>query len=204
MTAGQRVTLDFARVVAGVLLKNLMPHTERMEIAGSIRREKPDIGDVELLYIPRVTMAGQASFLGDSRGVVDLLDVELQKLLRVGAFAKRLNERGYPIGYGPQNKMLTHAASGLGVDIFRATPANWGMALVVRTGPAEWNVEMMSAFRRLGMEGHAYGGMTVNGQEMECPTEASVFALLGLAYVPPSQRANELARLRAIGKGLQK
>jgi DNA polymerase/3'-5' exonuclease PolX len=35
----------------------LAPHTSRIEIAGSIRRKRPEVGDVELLYVPKVSTA---------------------------------------------------------------------------------------------------------------------------------------------------
>ncbi len=58
--------------------------------------------------------------------------------------------------------------------------------MVVRTGPAAFNIRMMSRFRSLGMRGHAYGGVTGQaGETILCPTEAQVFELLGWPYLDP-------------------
>ena len=63
------------------------------------------------------------------------------------------------------------------------------MSLVVRTGPKDFNVRMMSRFRELEMRGHAYGGVTDrNGNDVECPDEATVFGLLGWPWIPPEER----------------
>lgn len=56
------------------------------------------------------------------------------------------------------------------------------------SGPAAFNVRLMSRFRQMGMRGHAYGGVTKDGQEIVCPTEEDVFRLAGWMYVPPEKR----------------
>ena len=62
--------------------------------------------------------------------------------------------------FGPLNKLLLHTATGIPVDVFSAIPRNCGMALMVRTGHRERNVQMIYRFRALAMRGHAYGGVT--------------------------------------------
>ena len=53
-----------------------------------------------------------------------------------------------------------------------------------------WDEErMMARFLELGMKGHAYGGVTDSqGNEVDCPDEATVFRLLGWPWIPPEQR----------------
>jgi len=47
----------------------------------------------------------------------------------------------------------------------------------------------MSRFRELGMQGHAYGGISAaDGKEISCPDEETVFQYLGWRYVPPEER----------------
>jgi DNA polymerase/3'-5' exonuclease PolX len=167
--------LEKARAIAEELVSLLSPVCTRIEIAGSIRRQKPDVGDIELLIIPNE----------------DKLAILLEVLMQQGIFEKRPNKRGI-YTYGPKNKLLVHCPSGIGVDIFSSTEENWGMALFVRTGPKEWNIKAMSRFRQLGMQGHAYGGVTLqNGLPFECPSEFIVFNLLGWPYTPPEKRSDE-------------
>jgi DNA polymerase/3'-5' exonuclease PolX len=39
-----------------------VPRCERIEIAGSLRRGKPNVGDIEIFYVPRI---GQVQVLGE-------------------------------------------------------------------------------------------------------------------------------------------
>ena len=91
---------------------------------------------------------------------------------------------------GPLNKLLVHPATAIGVDIFATSARNRDMAMVVRTGPVGFNVRMMSRFRDLGVAGHAYGGVTRGTEELQCPTEESVFELLEWGYLEPWMRMN--------------
>jgi len=48
-----RMKLEEAQVIAEKTKALLAPYCERIEIAGSIRRKKPDVGDIELVAIPK-------------------------------------------------------------------------------------------------------------------------------------------------------
>lgn len=180
MTTKTRFPLARALEVGQELVELLGPACERIEIAGSIRRRRLDVGDVELLCISR---------LGDTvaLGTNVYLDAAVEHLLQEKVLEKRRNKAGRTT-YGPLNKLLVHVASGIPVDIFSATEENWGMALVVRTGPAEWNIRMMDRFKERGLQGHAYGGVTQGGIKIPCPTEGEVFRLLDWPYRPPEER----------------
>ncbi len=173
----RRFPLAFARIVANQLLKRLGPHCQRIEVAGSIRRGKPMVGDIELLSIPRVNDQG------------DLLDRKLQMLIKAGSLEYRLNRNGHRAGYGPLNKLLVHVGTGMPLDVFTATEENWGMAMFVRTGSAEWNRKAMSRLLYRGMRGHAYGGITWKTERYNCPDEETVFRYLQWPYVPPEGRS---------------
>ncbi|MDP2952269.1 MAG: hypothetical protein Q8O76_02995, partial [Chloroflexota bacterium] len=79
--------------------------------------------------------------------------------------------------------------TGIGVDLFSTTEQHWGMALLVRTGPADFCKRVMGTFKANGLKAHAYGGVEVEGVEVPCPTEEEVFRLLGWPYIPPEKRA---------------
>lgn len=161
-----------AREIAEEMKDLLKPACNRIEIAGSIRRWKPEVGDIELLVIPSA----------------NYLDKLLHDLMMKDILAMRLNKRGSRT-YGPKNKLMRHLPSGIGVDVFSTTEECWGMAMFIRTGPREWNIKAMSRFRELGMQGHAYGGVTdTKGNELSCLDEEIVFQFLQWAYVPPERR----------------
>lgn len=172
-----------ALAVAEALKAQLTPVCERIEIAGSLRRGKPAVGDIELVCIPKPIDPFY------SWGEYDQLDAALRQMISDGLLRKRRNKQGRFIGYGIQNKYLVHVPSGIGVDVFSTEGRYWGMALVVRTGPKEFNIRMMTRFRELGMRGHAYGGSTdIGGTELDCPDEEPVFRLLGWPYMLPEER----------------
>jgi len=184
--------LQKAKAIAEELLELLKLACERVTIAGSIRRRRPDVGDIEILAIPK--FVGGVDQLDREIGAlvkldgVDQLDREIGALVVQRILGLRRNKRG-SITYGPQNKLLLHRPSGIGVDVFSVTESNWGMALFVRTGPKEWNIKAMSRFRELGRRGHAYGGITdSDGSEITCPDEKTVFKYLQWAYIPPERR----------------
>ena len=197
----QRVPLEAAELLAQGMMVILAPHAERMEVAGSVRRRLRDVGDVELLYIPKwLEETVNTQLFGNSGNREDAVDVRIRRAMADGILEKRLNTLDRPIGYGTDNKFLVHRPSGIALDLFSTTACNWGMAMVVRTGPAEWNVGMMKAFRRLGMQGHAYGGVDdAAGHTIDCPTEDDVFRLLGIEYIDPEGRSP--GRLVNVGKG---
>ena len=185
MTA--RHALAAARSVAGELVQLLDPYCERLKVAGSVRRGRSTVHDVELLAIPKV--ARRLDLFGDVAEELSELDVYLDSLIDCGSLLHKRPNRLGRYTYGPLNKLLVHVPTGIPVDIFSTTAENWGMALLVRTGPAQFNIRVMSRFRELGLRGHAYGGVTDRtGHELACPDEATVFELLGWAFVESADR----------------
>ena len=186
MTRKRRYHLEDAEAAAGRLRDALAPYCERIEVAGSIRRRRPDVGDVELLCIPR---PGQTETLfGVVESGTDKLTVALLTMIGKGELAYRLNARGQRV-FGPKNKLLTDVASGIPLDVFSTEAGCWGMALVVRTGPAGFCKAFMQRFRALGMAGHAYGGVEdADGNLLDCPEEQDVFDLLAWPWLPPEDR----------------
>ena len=184
MTARTRYPLELAEVTGQVLLKLLGPACERVEIAGSVRRGRPEVGYIEVLAIPS---PGQTDLFGRPVATESLLDRHCLELVQGGHLDYRPNRLGHR-AFGPMNKLMVHRGTGIPVDIFSATEENWGMALLVRTGPAEFNRRVMARFLSLGLKGHAYGGVTRGGETIDCPTEERVFELLGWQCQPPEQR----------------
>ena len=167
-----------ANAVATELLRAISPHCHATyaAIAGSLRRGKPDVGDIELVLVP-IPWGG--------------FDQALQKMMDEGELLKRKNVNESYV-YGPLNKLMVHQ-SGIWVDIFTATKANWGMRLMVRTGDKDFNIAVMAKLKQLGHKGHAYGGITLNvndlrHEDIDCPDEEIIFQILGIPFVPPEKR----------------
>ncbi|HUV53034.1 MAG TPA: hypothetical protein VMW64_08175 [Dehalococcoidia bacterium] len=168
--------LTEAREIAETLKSLLEGSCDRIEIAGSIHRHKWDVGDIELLCIPKFV------------GGVDMLDRELGALASQSILARRRNKRGSTT-YGPKNKLMVHVPTGLGVDIFSTTEECWPVAMVVRTGGKQTNIRICMAAQARGYQFHAYGsGFSTPHGEIVCRSEREVFEAVGLPYREPWER----------------
>jgi len=168
--------LALAKGIAEDLLSRLEPTCEKIVIAGSIRRQRPYVGDIELLCIPKCY------------GFIDQLDRQVEALIKQGLLDFRRNKLGSKV-YGPKNKLMFHVPTGIGVDIFSTTEACWAVSLVVRTGGAETNKRIATAALRKDWHWHAYGrGFTTPDGEIICHSEQEVFEAVGLPHLEPSER----------------
>lgn len=169
------------------LVAALAPHCERVCIAGSLRRNKPDVGDIEILYVPRIGQIRRPGSLFTESG--SLADELLECWLTTGVLDKRLNKNGHP-AWGPLNKLARHTASGISVDLFATTSEHWFVSLVVRTGSAAMNIELAASGLRRGMKLHGYGVIEriATGEQIVPNSEQEVFELLGVPYREPHER----------------
>jgi DNA polymerase/3'-5' exonuclease PolX len=174
--------LDVTRIILGFI----GPFCDRLIVAGSLRRRKPQVGDIEILYIPKTCIEPDGLF---DEKQVNLVDSELDRMLAVRTISKRLSSRGSE-SWGGMNKLAVHTTSQIPVDFFRATRANWFNYLVCRTGSAENNTRIASAAQTKGWKWHPYGiGFTdSNGNWVRVESEADVFRLVGLPYREPWDR----------------
>jgi len=190
--ASRTFPLAEAEAVARGILEALRPHAERIEIAGSIRRRRPQVHDIDIVAIAR-RVSGRLLF-GDStleesafcEAALDLSDAGDgdQKLECVGDKIIR----------------CIHGDSRISVDIYLAMPESWATLLLIRTGSAEHNIRLCTRARELGGKLHADGsGLELPGeynavlQRQETnvfypQSEEEIFARGGIAYLPPSLR----------------
>lgn len=182
--------------LAWELLAILSPFCERIELAGSIRRGRADVGDVELVCLPRFEPAPTDLF-GDPIGHgANLLDRECDRLVKEGVFTKRLDRLKRP-RWGSGTKWATFR--GVALDLYPViAPAQWGVAFLIRTGSAAFAKRLVTATQHGGWmpDGRwiASGALWrwkvpgVEGEIIPTPEEPDVFAEMGLAYVPPERR----------------
>lgn len=193
MSTGPRLPLAEAQHIAGQIVGQLDPACERLAIAGSIRRGRPDVGDIELVAIPRY-IEEPSSLWGDTSRV-SVLDGKLAIEER-----DQVLER---LSGGERYVKLRHIRSGLQVDLFLVLPpAQWGVLFAIRTGPADYSQWLVTYARRRGMhvadgalrEGlrdHASG--LLSDRLCRCPIiptpeEGDLYDALGLPWVDPSVR----------------
>lgn len=129
---------------ASRILDALTPAILRGEVAGSIRRQRPTVGDIEIVVIP----AYLQDLLGEQGE--SLLELRLEQLILAGVLAK--GERD-----GPKFKQLHVPAAGMTLDLWIVTPETWGVQLAIRTGPEEFARKLVIEQSRGGYlpDGHA-------------------------------------------------
>lgn len=175
-----------AWTVAEELAAALVPFVDRITIAGSLRRQKPTVGDIELLFVPRHETRQADMFATEQ---VDLAGEQIERLLITGEITKRPSKTG-AFTWGPKNKLALHR-SGIAVDFFATTLENWWVSLVVRTGGKETNLSLTTGAQNLGRSLNAYGCGVTNrrtGEITPATSEEHVFQLCGVPYLSPEQR----------------
>lgn len=184
MSAGQRYPLEEAVKVADEIRKLLVPYVKRIQIAGSIRRRKPDVGDVEILAIPEWMEAIKAENLFGELEMISCLDHGVQKVIDMGFLKFRLNSKG-AVTNGEQIKLLKHVESGIPVDIFVTGYKSWWNYLVCRTGPSKSNINICKKAKEFGLKWEPYssGFLVVGtGERIHCESEQKVFETVEIPY----------------------
>lgn len=172
--------------VARELCARLKPHCEQLIVAGSLRRRKLEVGDVEILYVSRMEERPLDMFSTQS---VSLADEEITRMLSDGTLTKRPSAIG-STAWGSQNKLAIHR-TGMPVDLFRSVPESWFNYLVCRTGPADSNTRIATEAKLRGYRWNPYGiGYTklADGTVFPMDSEAAVFQFVGLPHQEPWER----------------
>lgn len=179
-----------AIAVARELLAVIVPacEPERVVVAGSLRRGKAEVGDVEILYIPRTELRPvPGDMFATAR--VDLVDLAVRQLMATGILEIREGENGAK-SYGPKNKFLRHVSSGIPVDLFATIETSWWNYLVCRTGSKENNMAIAEAAKAKGWHWNPYGSgfTTGGGSSHQVTSERDVFDFVALPYKEPKDR----------------
>jgi DNA polymerase/3'-5' exonuclease PolX len=163
--------LQQAQNISHEIIEKLKPYCSRIQVAGSIRRKKPFVHDIDVVCIP----SNQGKFL-----------VALQELGKIKS------------GAGKLINVITATGP---IDFYIATSETWATLLLIRTGSKEHNIMLCKRARDKGMKLHADGRglekcLAGEGPEIDdsttskivCDTEESIFQALGLKYKEPWER----------------
>lgn len=178
--------LEYAKAIADELVKQLAPHCERIQIAGSIRREKPEVKDIEIVAIPKpyeigLFESGIATVVNRWEKVKgDLPCKYTQRIIRFTS----MDSKWASMGFGGEIKL----------DLFFATPKNWGLILAIRTGSADYSHQV------LAMGWVKKGYESVEGTlfhktakwERNITEEWQLFQLIGIPMPEPKDREVKL------------
>ena len=171
-----------ARAIAEHMLLNLRSYCRRVEIAGSLRREKAVVGDIEVVAIPRIDEV--RDMFGAVQSQRSLLDD-----FSWGVYGQVLKN-------GSRYKQIA-LSEGINLDLFIVLPpADWGVIYTIRTGPAEfskWIVTQRFAGGALPsdcrvMDGHVVRGLIGVGEYLPMSEEIDFLNFLGIGWVEPCDR----------------
>lgn len=192
----ERIPLARAEELAHEIIQDLRPACERIEVAGSIRRKSPTVGDIEIIAIPKFDEVPTGLF-GDIESV-NLLDQAVINQLHgyETPYGMRLDKNGRS-AVGSKYKRLTFR--GIALDLFIVTPpGQWGVLMAIRTGPANYSHRFVShdvvqledgtrgtlPFHMRVQDGQLWS----RGKLVNTPTEESFFKAIGLPYLEPWER----------------
>ncbi len=162
----ERIPLATALPVAREIIQSLKeatPHALKVTAAGSLRRMKATIGDIDLLassYRPEEVIEA------------------FTHLPQVAEVSMK----------GP-TKSTVYLHNGLQVDLRVLPPERYGSLLQYFTGSKEHNVALRGLALEMGLSLSEYG-FKKDGEEILCPEEEDVYRILGLEWIPPELREN--------------
>lgn len=152
--------LEKARTIASEVVEQLKPFCKMIEVAGSVRRCKPEVRDIDIVLIPW-------DLTGLQNAVMRQGPIKLS-----GKSLARFNYKGVQ------------------VDLYYATERTWATLLLIRTGSKESNIRLCTLARKKGWHLAASGGGLFNeeGERIAGDTEQSIYQTLGVPYQEPVRR----------------
>lgn len=161
---------------AEYIVELLRPVCARIEIAGSLRRGKADIGDIEIVALPLTTP------VQDMFGAVVDHASKLDPVLDRWRWPRRKA--------GPLYRQ--YEVEGRQLDLFICTPQTWAVNLLLRTGSAKFSQRFVTDRRHGGMLPHGYkvkhAQLYKDNEPVFVEDEPQLFELLGLQWVAPEDR----------------
>lgn len=166
--------------MACALVERLRPACHRIEIAGSLRRQKPMVGDIEIVLIP----IPLTNLFGEPLETTEV-DVALDRwpitVIKSGAKYKQFT-------------FDSTAGQTYTVDLFiQPDPATWGVNYMIRTGSADYTRRMVTKRSQGGLMPDELSVRDArvwrNGAAIETPEESDIFELWGMDFVEPKERA---------------
>jgi DNA polymerase (family X) len=158
-----------------------IPGVEKVTAAGSLRRGRETVGDLDLL------ITGKCCTNEAQRNKVQEAILDFPGILEVLA-------KG-------ENKVSFKLRSGMQVDVRLLPPESFGAALQYFTGSKNHNVSLRQRALRMGYTLNEYGLARVeDNKRVAGKTEEEIYKKLGLAFISPELREN-CGEIEAAEKG---
>jgi len=139
---------------------------ELIEVAGSIRRQKPKIHDIAFVVVAKSVAEWQ----------------------RINEKLKQLKAKPNCAGNSVIKAFVPCQDGFFQVDFYRAKPSTFGIHLLVRTGSADHNMWLAGHAFSKGMRLKYSEGLIKDDISVAGETEQGVFEALGLPYPSPTER----------------
>lgn len=204
MSTMTRTTLGAALIEASAFQLLFAGSDTRWEFAGSVRRRKPDVGDIEHVVMAEWERTQVGLFADDasSHQATSVLRRRVDELLASG----QLQLHRYSDGRTRNgDRYMGLEFRGRLHEIFVADEQNWGCILAIRTGPADYSKQLVTRLRDRGYrqhEGYLYrvhltpltrGWIEFDdgtfGEQVMCPEERDyITRRAGLPWLQPEAR----------------
>jgi DNA polymerase/3'-5' exonuclease PolX len=130
------IPLKQADKLAHRVLEKLQPFSDRIHIAGSIRREKFEVKDIEIVCQPNYVDGAQGSFFADTVAEMVISQNYVQVIKSLGRIIK-----GKPDG----RYMQIELPQKINVDLFMPDPVDYYRQFAIRTGSSEYSHKTIAA-----------------------------------------------------------
>ena len=166
--------LKKALYIAGKYIALFEPYCDRLQVAGSVRRLKPVVKDIEIVCIPKnISMPGLFNVMSMSRPP---------------EFIRLINSIPGVKGKATGKYTQRILPEGIALDLFMVEHGNWGNQLAIRTGPAEYSHRVLGkAWVRAGYKSKD-GFLTIAGRRVEAREEIDFYNLIGIPWKEPWNR----------------
>lgn len=171
-----RMLIGQAQELADELMHRVrkFPGVMRVSPAGSLRRSRETIGDLDLVVAA-----------GDPAAVIAQF-IELELVERVKG--------------GGETKASVELLGGVDVQLWVHPPERFGSALQYATGSQAHNVHLRELAQEMDLSLSEHGLKMPDGQLIPCAEEAEVYLRLGLPWIPPELR-EDLGEIQAAKAG---
>lgn len=164
------MNLHTAEIISSGIIGLIKPFCKRIEIAGSVRRQCPEVNDIDIVIIQ------------DSYKL-------LKYFLSREAQDNRISTYGVGLKSGPRHKQVRY--QGEKIELWFADERNFGLIYLIRTGSASFSQSILAKWKEVSGGGYSDGGYlhTKDDKKILTYEEMDVFKLCGLDYIDPINRS---------------
>ncbi|HTY74835.1 MAG TPA: hypothetical protein VMD05_04635 [Candidatus Nanoarchaeia archaeon] len=158
--------LDEAVKIADQVKCSVASYCEKIEVAGSIRRQRAKVHDIDFVVVTKTD----------------------GEWLKIGEALKRLKAKPSCSGNSVIKAFLPCREELFQIDFYRAKPETFGVHLLIRTGSADHNMWLAGYAISKGMRIKYSQGLIKEDKVVAGEAEEAVFEALGLQWRAPQER----------------